>query len=96
MIPALEQGPSRTCDPAERGAHTEAQQGTYANVVSSWRMHLVEKTYTEAVNEELQPLRRTNKGEVYEGLNRLYVMNGTPCWSSGGTWGGRTSSDNKQ
>jgi len=43
-------------------------------------MRPVERTHAGAAHEELQPVRRTDIGEVG---GRLSPMGGTPCWSRG-------------
>jgi len=68
----LEQASGRTCDSMERGAH--AGPGLLAGLVT------LRGTHTGAVCEELQPMGRTNFGEVHGGL---FPVGGTPHWSKG-------------
>jgi len=64
----LEQAPTRTCGPTERGAHARA--GLLAGLVTPWGptleqpvpegLHPVGGTHAGAVREELQPVGRTH------------------------------------
>jgi len=84
--PVLEQAPSRTCRPMERGAHARA--GLLARLVTPWGptleqpvpegLHPMGRTQAGAVSEELQPVGRSHIGEV---CGELSAMRGTSCWS---------------
>ena len=70
--PVLEQAPGGTCDPMERGA--QAGAGLLAGPMTP------RGTHAGAVGEELQPVGRTNVGEVRGGLT---PVGRTPHWSKG-------------
>lgn len=58
--------------PMEKGAHTGAR--LLAGLVNPW------ETHAGAVHEELQPVGRTNVGEVY---GELFLLGGTSHRSRG-------------